>query len=269
MLLKEGGGRHFQKESRSDGKERLNFLLKQTELFTNFIVQSRNMKGAKKQQDLQQVQKNMIMSMRQMGGKGTSRRGNKKATRNFGEGGDAADADDGNFTITRLTTQPSILQAVTLRDYQLDSLNWMIGLYETGINGILADEMVSISYSSLIPLLIIGPGKDDTSDISPLLPSRIQTSQELFPDHCAKSGHSSLEEGVQESLPGDQSAQPDRHESRERGDLENGVLAREVRCLPDHIRGRAHMHDSMPQIQMGVHHCRRSTQDQERREPNL
>jgi len=28
-----------------------------------------------------------------------------------------------------------------LRDYQLDSLNWLIGLYETGINGILADEM--------------------------------------------------------------------------------------------------------------------------------
>lgn len=28
-----------------------------------------------------------------------------------------------------------------LRDYQLDGVNWMIGLYETGLNGILADEM--------------------------------------------------------------------------------------------------------------------------------
>ena len=28
-----------------------------------------------------------------------------------------------------------------MRDYQLDGLNWLIGLYETGLNGILADEM--------------------------------------------------------------------------------------------------------------------------------
>jgi SWI/SNF-related matrix-associated actin-dependent regulator of chromatin subfamily A member 5 len=28
-----------------------------------------------------------------------------------------------------------------LREYQLDSLNWLISLYEQGINGILADEM--------------------------------------------------------------------------------------------------------------------------------
>jgi len=38
--------------------------------------------------------------------------------------------------------QPSNLKGVhTMRDYQLDGLNWMISLYETGLNGILADEM--------------------------------------------------------------------------------------------------------------------------------
>lgn len=31
-----------------------------------------------------------------------------------------------------------------MRDYQLAGLNWLIRLYENGINGILADEMVSI-----------------------------------------------------------------------------------------------------------------------------
>ena len=30
-----------------------------------------------------------------------------------------------------------------MRDYQVRGLNWMISLYEHGINGILADEMVS------------------------------------------------------------------------------------------------------------------------------
>lgn len=29
-----------------------------------------------------------------------------------------------------------------LRDYQVRGLNWLISLYENGINGILADEMV-------------------------------------------------------------------------------------------------------------------------------
>jgi hypothetical protein len=29
-----------------------------------------------------------------------------------------------------------------MRDYQLAGLNWLIRLYENGINGILADEMV-------------------------------------------------------------------------------------------------------------------------------
>ena len=32
----------------------------------------------------------------------------------------------------------------TLRDYQVRGLNWLISLYENGINGILADEMVCI-----------------------------------------------------------------------------------------------------------------------------
>jgi SWI/SNF-related matrix-associated actin-dependent regulator of chromatin subfamily A member 5 len=41
----------------------------------------------------------------------------------------------------RLTAQPSVLQNGTLRDYQLEGLNWMVRLYHNGISGILADEM--------------------------------------------------------------------------------------------------------------------------------
>lgn len=41
---------------------------------------------------------------------------------------------------TRLMTQPSCIQG-KMRDYQLAGLNWLIRLYENGINGILADEM--------------------------------------------------------------------------------------------------------------------------------
>jgi len=37
--------------------------------------------------------------------------------------------------------QPSILKNGQLKEFQLTGLNWMINLYEIGINGILADEM--------------------------------------------------------------------------------------------------------------------------------
>jgi SWI/SNF-related matrix-associated actin-dependent regulator of chromatin subfamily A member 5 len=66
----------------------------------------------------------------------------KKKAKYGEEDGDADDKDEG-LPMTRLEVQPSCLQGGQLRDYQLTSVNWLIGLYESGINGILADEMVS------------------------------------------------------------------------------------------------------------------------------
>ncbi|KZV67013.1 hypothetical protein PENSPDRAFT_636331 [Peniophora sp. CONT] len=37
--------------------------------------------------------------------------------------------------------QPELLTGATLKDYQLEGVQWMIGLYESGVSGILADEM--------------------------------------------------------------------------------------------------------------------------------
>ena len=37
--------------------------------------------------------------------------------------------------------QPELVTGATLRDYQLAGVQWMISLYENGLNGILADEM--------------------------------------------------------------------------------------------------------------------------------
>jgi hypothetical protein len=48
----------------------------------------------------------------------------------------------GGAGVHRLTVQPSILTGGTLREYQMQGLNWLIHLYDNGINGILADEMV-------------------------------------------------------------------------------------------------------------------------------
>ena len=40
--------------------------------------------------------------------------------------------------------QPEIFNG-TLKKYQLKGMNWLLNLYDQGINGILADEMVSLS----------------------------------------------------------------------------------------------------------------------------
>ncbi len=44
-----------------------------------------------------------------------------------------------------------------MRDYQVRGLNWMISLYENGINGILADEMVreSLVHVQLYIIILI------------------------------------------------------------------------------------------------------------------
>ena len=39
----------------------------------------------------------------------------------------------------------------TMRDYQIQGLNWLISLYENGINGILADEMVCFLLFIFLP----------------------------------------------------------------------------------------------------------------------
>ena len=97
------------------GREKLDFLLKQTELFTQFILmQGRGLKmTGKEQKKLQQVQQHAISQMRQLSSGnsilGTNkRRGRARTHLNYGENG-AADDDDAEFALTRLDRQPSIL----------------------------------------------------------------------------------------------------------------------------------------------------------------
>ena len=60
----------------------------------------------------------------------------------FTDNNEASSDNENESLLTRLTCQPSLLRGEhTMRNYQIDGLNWMISLYETGINGILADEM--------------------------------------------------------------------------------------------------------------------------------
>ena len=116
----------------------LKFLLKQTEIFAHFLV-------GNKQPTTEET------SLNKSKGKNTVRKRNVSSTKrenlsilkSIQESND--DIDDMEFEsphITRLLFQPSILTGGKLTEYQITGLNWLINLYETGLNGILADEMV-------------------------------------------------------------------------------------------------------------------------------
>ena len=45
----------------------------------------------------------------------------------------------------RLSVQPSVIKGGLMREYQIQGLNWLVHLYDNGINGILADEMVRVT----------------------------------------------------------------------------------------------------------------------------
>ncbi|KAK0607523.1 hypothetical protein LWI29_016197 [Acer saccharum] len=100
------------------GKGRLKYLLQQTELFAHFA------KG------------DQSASQKRVKGRG---RHASKVTEEEEDEEYLKEEEDG-LSNTRLLTQPSCIQG-KMRDYQLAGLNWLIRLYENGINGILADEM--------------------------------------------------------------------------------------------------------------------------------
>ncbi|XP_023522605.1 ISWI chromatin-remodeling complex ATPase CHR11-like, partial [Cucurbita pepo subsp. pepo] len=103
------------------GKGRLKYLLQQTEIFAHFA------KGEH--------------SSSQKKTKGRGRHASKITEEEEDEEYLKEEEDGLSGTgNTRLLTQPSCIQG-KMRDYQLAGLNWLIRLYENGINGILADEM--------------------------------------------------------------------------------------------------------------------------------
>lgn len=86
----------------------------------------------------------------------TGKKGGRKGTGNRGKKGRMTEAEEDAQMLKsaqskrrtiRLDKQPSILAShCKMHPYQLEGLNWLIKLHDHGINGILADEMVS-SYS--------------------------------------------------------------------------------------------------------------------------
>lgn len=117
----------IQKEKAAQAKKRLEFLLKQSSIFSHF--------GQVKQDQAKFGIKTGAKKTNEDVEGSTSRR--DQGSTNQEEELEEADEHQATF----LTAQPTTLGFGKMREYQLEGLNWMIRLQENGVNGILADEV--------------------------------------------------------------------------------------------------------------------------------
>ena len=120
--------------------ERLKFILKQSEIYTHFLINNKvednNNNNSNNNNNNNKNKKTTV--------KRTKRKKSEETDIELLQQKNNIDDDDFKMEqkqITRLYYQPSILTGGKLTDYQLNGLNWLIALYERGLNGILADEM--------------------------------------------------------------------------------------------------------------------------------
>ncbi|KAJ1918184.1 chromatin remodeling complex Adenosinetriphosphatase [Mycoemilia scoparia] len=115
--------------------KRFAFLLSQSDVFSHFIqdyIKDDNLK--------REIANHLRREQEKSKGNGASRRHRKTEKEEDAEM--LQNNEDELLEEKRVFTEsPTYVKGGTMRDYQLRGLNWMISLYENGINGILADEM--------------------------------------------------------------------------------------------------------------------------------
>ncbi|GAM19037.1 hypothetical protein SAMD00019534_022120 [Acytostelium subglobosum LB1] len=104
-------------------KDRLKFLLERTELYTHFVSNSTK---SKKPTDVQST---------------PTKRGRITEQEEDDEIMKETIEEEVPHSFNFFTSNPPYIKHGQMRDYQIYGLNWLIHLYERGINGILADEM--------------------------------------------------------------------------------------------------------------------------------
>jgi len=103
-------------------KDRFKFLLQQTEIFSHFMKGGSNSPAASRPKARKR-------------GRKTEKEEDEEILQETLE-----DLENDHAGNERLTTTPSWIKG-EMRDYQIHGLNWLVKLYDNGINGILADEM--------------------------------------------------------------------------------------------------------------------------------
>ncbi|XP_017298080.1 chromatin-remodeling complex ATPase chain Iswi-like [Diaphorina citri] len=136
-------------QNTKDRRKRFDYLLKQTEIFSHFMT-NQGVKGGgpktaapasaaapgtpkakgRPKKSLTKEKKNVDPSDHR-----------HRMTEQEEDEELLANANTEGKTIVSFENSPFYIKGGEMRDYQVRGLNWMISLYENGINGILADEM--------------------------------------------------------------------------------------------------------------------------------
>ncbi|KAI4872532.1 hypothetical protein NFI96_016760, partial [Prochilodus magdalenae] len=128
----------YEEKRKADRANRFEFLLKQTELFAHFIQpasQKSPTSPLKVRVGRPRTKLDEKQNLLSVGDNRHRRTEQEEDEELLSESRKAANL------LVRFEESPSYVKNGALRDYQIRGLNWMISLYENGINGILADEM--------------------------------------------------------------------------------------------------------------------------------
>ncbi|XP_032974441.1 probable global transcription activator SNF2L1 isoform X8 [Rhinolophus ferrumequinum] len=138
----------YEEKMKADRAKRFEFLLKQTELFAHFIQPSAqksptsplNMKLGRPQ--IRKDDKQSLISAGDYRHRRTEQEEDEELL---------SESRKTSNMCVRFEVSPSYVKGGPLRDYQIRGLNWLISLYENGVNGILADEMAAFIRDEMMP----------------------------------------------------------------------------------------------------------------------
>ncbi|XP_023725434.1 chromatin-remodeling complex ATPase chain Iswi [Cryptotermes secundus] len=138
-LSSRGKTEDYETKVETDRSKRFDYLLKQTEIFTHFMSNNQRDKPPSSPLKVKpgRPRKNPDQP------KGDPGAGDHRHRKTEQEEDEEllAETNSSRRTIISFDQSPHYVKNGEMRDYQVRGLNWMISLYENGINGILADEM--------------------------------------------------------------------------------------------------------------------------------
>lgn len=121
-----------------DSTKRFKYLLGLTDLFRHFIDINAS-KDPKFKKLVKQIDSQIEFEQPNKKKKQRRRKTEKEEDAELLEDEEHIDDDESHLTI--ITESPLYIKDGTLREYQIQGLNWLISLYENRLSGILADEM--------------------------------------------------------------------------------------------------------------------------------
>ncbi|KAF5270113.1 hypothetical protein FQA39_LY08525 [Lamprigera yunnana] len=133
-LSSRGKGEDFETKLENDRGKRFDYLLKQTEIFSHFM----SSQPSKTTNKPKSGRPKKIKEVEQVSEAGDHRH---RKTEQEEDEELLAESNTKVKSTVRFECNPHYIKNGEMRDYQVRGLNWMISLYENGINGILADEM--------------------------------------------------------------------------------------------------------------------------------